>query len=116
MALPDIKERLATLGFDSIASTPEEFGARIRADSEKWGKVIRRPTSRRRSSATLRALIGLRLQPIMAQWPAFETGRESSMDLSSRRRFLGAAAGAAALSVADTVQASRSRFPPAASW
>ena len=25
MALPDIKERLATLGFDSIASTPEEF-------------------------------------------------------------------------------------------
>ena len=41
MALPDIRERLATLGFDSIASTPEEFGARIRADSEKWGKVIR---------------------------------------------------------------------------
>jgi len=41
MALPEIKERLATLGFDSIASTPEEFGARIRADSEKWGKVIR---------------------------------------------------------------------------
>ena len=41
MALPDIKERLATLGFESIASTPEEFGARIRAESEKWGKVIR---------------------------------------------------------------------------
>jgi tripartite-type tricarboxylate transporter receptor subunit TctC len=41
MALPDVKERLATLGFDSIASTPEEFGARIRTDTEKWGKVIR---------------------------------------------------------------------------
>jgi tripartite-type tricarboxylate transporter receptor subunit TctC len=41
MALPDIKERLATLGFDSIASSPEEFGERIRADFEKWGKVIR---------------------------------------------------------------------------
>jgi len=41
MALPEIKERLATLGFDSIASSPEEFGARIRADTEKWGKVIR---------------------------------------------------------------------------
>jgi tripartite-type tricarboxylate transporter receptor subunit TctC len=41
MALPEIKERLATLGFDPIASSPEEFGARIRADSEKWGKVIR---------------------------------------------------------------------------
>ncbi len=41
MALPDVKERLATLGFDSIASTPEEFGARIRTDTEKWAKVIR---------------------------------------------------------------------------
>jgi tripartite-type tricarboxylate transporter receptor subunit TctC len=41
MALPDVKERLATLGFDSIASSPEEFGARIRTDTEKWGKVIR---------------------------------------------------------------------------
>jgi tripartite-type tricarboxylate transporter receptor subunit TctC len=41
MALPEIKERLATLGFDSIASSPEEFSARIRADTEKWGKVIR---------------------------------------------------------------------------
>jgi len=41
MALPDIKERVATLGFDSIASSPEEFSARIRTDTEKWGKVIR---------------------------------------------------------------------------
>jgi tripartite-type tricarboxylate transporter receptor subunit TctC len=41
MALPEIRERLATLGFDPIASSPEEFGTRIRADSEKWGKVIR---------------------------------------------------------------------------
>jgi hypothetical protein len=30
MALPDIKDRLATLGFDSIASSPEEFGEQIR--------------------------------------------------------------------------------------
>ena len=41
MSLPDIKQRLATLGFDSIASTPEEFGAQIKTDAEKWGKVIR---------------------------------------------------------------------------
>ena len=41
MALPDIKEYLATLGFDLIASSPEEFGARIRADFEKWAKMIR---------------------------------------------------------------------------
>jgi tripartite-type tricarboxylate transporter receptor subunit TctC len=41
MALPEIKKRLATLGFDPIASSPEEFGAQIRTDSEKWAKVIR---------------------------------------------------------------------------
>jgi tripartite-type tricarboxylate transporter receptor subunit TctC len=41
MALPDVKARLATLGFDAIASSPEDFGARIRTDSEKWGNVIR---------------------------------------------------------------------------
>jgi tripartite-type tricarboxylate transporter receptor subunit TctC len=41
MALPDIKERLATLGFEPIASSPEEFSAQIRADFEKWRKVIR---------------------------------------------------------------------------
>jgi tripartite-type tricarboxylate transporter receptor subunit TctC len=41
MALSDVKERLATLGFESIASTPQEFGARIRTEFEKWGKVIR---------------------------------------------------------------------------
>ena len=41
MALPELKERLATLGFDSLATSPEEFGARIRTDAEKWGRVIR---------------------------------------------------------------------------
>ena len=41
MSLPDIKQRLATLGFDSIASSPEEFGAQIKTDAEKWGRVIR---------------------------------------------------------------------------
>jgi len=41
MALPDIKERLTTLGYDVVASTPEEFDTRIRAEIETWGKVIR---------------------------------------------------------------------------
>jgi tripartite-type tricarboxylate transporter receptor subunit TctC len=41
MALPDIKERLTTLGYDTVASTPEEFDTRIRAEIETWGKVIR---------------------------------------------------------------------------
>ena len=38
---PDIKERLTTLGFDLVASTPEEFDSRIRDEIEKWGQVIR---------------------------------------------------------------------------
>jgi tripartite-type tricarboxylate transporter receptor subunit TctC len=41
IALPDMKERLTTIGFDTVASTPEEFGARIKVEIETWGKVIR---------------------------------------------------------------------------
>jgi tripartite-type tricarboxylate transporter receptor subunit TctC len=41
VALPDMKERLATLGFDTVASTPEQFDARIKTEIETWGKVIR---------------------------------------------------------------------------
>jgi tripartite-type tricarboxylate transporter receptor subunit TctC len=41
VSLPDVKEHLATLGFDPVANTPEEFAAWIRAESLKWGKVVR---------------------------------------------------------------------------
>ena len=41
MALPDIKQRVTDLGFDVIASTPEEFAAQVRAEIERWGKVIK---------------------------------------------------------------------------
>ena len=41
MALPDIKQRVTDLGFDVIASTPEQFSAQIRNEIEKWGKVVR---------------------------------------------------------------------------
>jgi tripartite-type tricarboxylate transporter receptor subunit TctC len=41
LAQPDTKERLAVLGYELVASTPEEFGARIRAEIEMWAKVIR---------------------------------------------------------------------------
>jgi len=41
LALPDLKERLVTLGCDAIASTPEEFAQRIKSEIEIWGKVIR---------------------------------------------------------------------------
>ena len=41
MALPDMKERLPALGFDPVASTPEEFSQRIKIELETWAKVIR---------------------------------------------------------------------------
>jgi tripartite-type tricarboxylate transporter receptor subunit TctC len=41
LATEEIKERLTTLGFDVVASTPEEFERRIRAEIETYGKVIR---------------------------------------------------------------------------
>ena len=41
VALPEIRERLTQLGFVPIASTPEEFGARLKVEFEKWGKVVR---------------------------------------------------------------------------
>ena len=41
LAQPEMKERLATLGYDVVASTPEEFSARIKVEIAMWAKVIR---------------------------------------------------------------------------
>jgi tripartite-type tricarboxylate transporter receptor subunit TctC len=41
IALPDVKERLEALGFNSVANRPEEFGDRIRTETGRWAKVIR---------------------------------------------------------------------------
>jgi len=41
VALPDVKERLDTLGFAAVASTPEAFAAQIKSDIETWSKVVR---------------------------------------------------------------------------
>ena len=38
---PANQERFATLGLDIIASTPEEFGAAIRSEIERWAKVVK---------------------------------------------------------------------------
>jgi tripartite-type tricarboxylate transporter receptor subunit TctC len=40
-ATPEVKQRLETLGFAPVANTPEEFGARIKLEIAKWGKVVR---------------------------------------------------------------------------
>jgi tripartite-type tricarboxylate transporter receptor subunit TctC len=41
VARPDVRERLAALGFKPVANTPDEFAARIKSEIEKWGKVVR---------------------------------------------------------------------------
>ena len=41
MQLPDVKERLAGFGFTAVSSTPQEFGAYIKSEAQKWTKVIR---------------------------------------------------------------------------
>ncbi|HET7850687.1 MAG TPA: tripartite tricarboxylate transporter substrate binding protein [Pseudolabrys sp.] len=41
MAMPDVKEKCAQLGFDPIADTPEEFAAYIKSEVAKWAKVIK---------------------------------------------------------------------------
>ena len=37
---PDAKERLYSIGAEPMTTTPEEFGAYIRSEMAKWGKVI----------------------------------------------------------------------------
>jgi len=41
MMLPDMKERIAALGFSTVGNTPAQFGQQIAFEIEKWGKVIR---------------------------------------------------------------------------
>jgi tripartite-type tricarboxylate transporter receptor subunit TctC len=41
ITLPDVKERFATLGLDPVGGTPDDFAQQMRAEGEKWAKVIR---------------------------------------------------------------------------
>lgn len=41
VAMPDVKERFAALGFDTVANSPEEFAVQIKAEIAKWDKVIK---------------------------------------------------------------------------
>jgi tripartite-type tricarboxylate transporter receptor subunit TctC len=42
---PDMKERVKTLGFDLIASTPEQFGKQLQEDVDRWGPVAKAAAS-----------------------------------------------------------------------
>jgi tripartite-type tricarboxylate transporter receptor subunit TctC len=39
--LPDVKEKIIGLGFNIVASTPEQFAAQIKVEVERWTKVIK---------------------------------------------------------------------------
>jgi tripartite-type tricarboxylate transporter receptor subunit TctC len=41
LRLPEVRQRLAGDGAEVVASTPEEFGAFIRAETAKWAKVVK---------------------------------------------------------------------------
>lgn len=42
LATPDVKERAKTLGYDIIASTPEDFGKQLKNDIARWSEVVKR--------------------------------------------------------------------------
>jgi tripartite-type tricarboxylate transporter receptor subunit TctC len=42
LATDEIKDRIKTLGFDMIASTPEDFGAQMVSDVVRWGAVVKK--------------------------------------------------------------------------
>jgi tripartite-type tricarboxylate transporter receptor subunit TctC len=39
---PEVRERMNQIGFDVVAGTPEEFGAFMKAEVERWTKVVER--------------------------------------------------------------------------
>ena len=39
-ALPEVKDRLTALGYEVIHGTPEQFGARVKQDTERYRKII----------------------------------------------------------------------------
>jgi tripartite-type tricarboxylate transporter receptor subunit TctC len=40
IALPDVQQQLAGLGFDPLGNTPDEAAAQIKDEVAKWAKVI----------------------------------------------------------------------------
>ena len=41
IALAEIREKLAAIGFEPIASTPAEFSNRIRTEIPKWATIVK---------------------------------------------------------------------------
>jgi tripartite-type tricarboxylate transporter receptor subunit TctC len=41
LALPDIRERIAQLGFDVVGNTPDAYAALVKSDIAKWQRVVK---------------------------------------------------------------------------
>jgi len=41
VTLPDVRQRLAAIGYTAVANTPDEFAAQIKTDVARWAKVIK---------------------------------------------------------------------------
>ena len=41
LAAPEVREKLAALGFEIQSSTPQEFTTLLRSETEKWAKVVK---------------------------------------------------------------------------
>ncbi len=41
LVLPEVKKKMADIGVEVVNETPEAFAATLRADADKWGKLIR---------------------------------------------------------------------------
>ena len=41
MMLPDVKEKMEAIGVEPVNETPEQFGAVLRADADKWGRLVK---------------------------------------------------------------------------
>ena len=48
LATPEMKARVKTLGYDLIASTPEQFAAQLKEDVERWGPVAKAANAEKR--------------------------------------------------------------------
>ncbi len=41
MALPEVKEKMGGIGVEVVQSTPESFGATLKRDADRYGKLIK---------------------------------------------------------------------------
>jgi tripartite-type tricarboxylate transporter receptor subunit TctC len=39
---PDVSERMSQIGFDVVASSPEEFGRFMREEVNRWARVVQK--------------------------------------------------------------------------